>query len=68
MEWLNLYGLAFIAVIMIPNIIYAIKCKEGFENKWHNKIVELLEQIGRFGCFAYCGSSNFCTMPYYYFM
>lgn len=53
MEWLNLYGLAFIAVIMIPNIIYAIKCKDGFENKWHNKIVELLEQIGRFGCFGF---------------
>ena len=36
---------------MIPNIIFAIKCKNGFENKWNNKTVEILEQIGRFGCF-----------------
>ena len=53
MEWLNVFGTIFIVVIMIPNIIYAIKCKEGFENKWNNKIVELIEQIGRFGCFAF---------------
>lgn len=53
MEWLNIFGTIFIVVIMIPNIIYAIKCKEGFENKWNNKIVELIEQIGRFGCFAF---------------
>ena len=37
---------------MVPNIIYVIKCKEGFENKWHNKFVELMEQIGRIGCFG----------------
>ena len=35
---------------MIPNIIYALKCKNGFENKRHNKAVETVEQIGRFGC------------------
>ena len=53
MEWLNIFGTIFIVVIMIPNIIYAIKCKEGFENKWNNKKVELIEQIGRFGCFGF---------------
>ena len=53
MEWFNVYGLIFIAVIMIPNIIFAIKCKDGFENKWNNKIVEVIEQIGRFGCFGF---------------
>ncbi|MBP0958811.1 MAG: hypothetical protein J5992_01650 [Oscillospiraceae bacterium] len=37
---------------MIPNIIFAIKCKDGFQNKWNNKIVEILEQIGRYGCFG----------------
>ncbi|MGN0552722.1 MAG: hypothetical protein ACI4I1_05020 [Oscillospiraceae bacterium] len=41
------------AVIMIPNIIFAIKCKDGFENKWNNKLVETAEQIGRFGCFGF---------------
>ena len=53
MEWLNIFGVFFIAVIMIPNIIYAMKCKDGFENKWNNKIVETVEQIGRFGCFGF---------------
>lgn len=53
MEWLNIFGLLFIAIIMIPNIIYAIKCKDGFANKWQNKIVEVFEQIGRFGCFGF---------------
>lgn len=53
MNWLNIFGLIFIIIIMIPNIIYAIKCKDGFVNKWQNKTVELLEQIGRFGCFGF---------------
>lgn len=51
MKWFNWYGLIFIAVIMIPNVIFAVKCKDGFINKWNNKTVETLEQIGRFGCF-----------------
>lgn len=53
MEWFNIFGLIFIAVIMIPNIIFAIKCKGDFENMWKNKFVETIEQIGRFGCFAF---------------
>lgn len=52
MEWFNVFGLIFIIIIMIPNIIFAIKCKDGFQNKWNNKIVEILEQIGRYGCFG----------------
>lgn len=51
MGWFNIYGLIIIAVIMIPNIVFAIKIQNGFENLWHNKIVETFEQIGRFGCF-----------------
>lgn len=39
-------------IILVPNIIFAIKFKEDFENKWSNKFVEIAEQIGRFGCFA----------------
>ncbi len=53
MSWFNIYGLIFVAVIMIPNIIFAVKCKDGFENKWKNKPVEIIEQIGRFGCFGF---------------
>lgn len=53
MEWLNVFGLIMVAVIMIPNILFAMKCKDGFVNKWNNKSVETVEQIGRFGCFGF---------------
>ena len=53
MDWLNVFGLVFIAVIMIPNIIFAIKNKEGFENKRKNRFLEVAEQIGRIGCFVF---------------
>ena len=53
MEWLNVFGLVMVAVIMIPNILFAMKCKDGFVNKWNNKLVETVEQIGRFGCFGF---------------
>ena len=53
MEWLNVFGLVFMAVILIPNVIFAVTCKDGFENKWKNRTVETVEQIGRFGCFGF---------------
>lgn len=53
MEWLNVFGLVMAAVIMIPNILFAMKCKDGFVNKWNNKSVETVGQIGRFGCFGF---------------
>lgn len=49
----NEYGLLIILVFMIPNILFAIKCKGGFDNKWNSKPIELMEQIGRFGCFGF---------------
>lgn len=53
MNWLNIFGLIMVAVIMIPNILFAMKCKDGFVNKWNDKFVETVEQIGRFGCFGF---------------
>ena len=53
MSWFNIFGLIIVAIIMIPNIIFAVKCKDGFVNKWNNKGVETAEQIGRFGCFGF---------------
>lgn len=66
MKWLNVFGLAFIVVIMIPNIIFAIKCKDGFENKWNNKLVEFIEQIGRFGCFGLMRHLHFILSLMFY--
>ena len=39
MNWINPYGLFFMAVILIPNIVFAVKCPQGFENTWENKTV-----------------------------
>lgn len=53
MEWFNLFGFVFMVIIMVPNIVFAIKNKDGFENKYNNKVVEFIEQTGRFGCFVF---------------
>ena len=53
MAWFNGFGFAFMVFIMIPNIVFAIRCKDGFENKHNNKTAEIMEQIGRFGCFGF---------------
>ncbi|MGN1099341.1 MAG: hypothetical protein ACI4S9_03275 [Christensenellales bacterium] len=52
MEWFNLYGLITVAVLMIPNIICVVSDKSAFDNTYHNKAVEITEQIGRFSCFG----------------
>lgn len=62
MGWFNYYGLAVMAIVMIPNIIYAVKHKndETYDN---NKAVVVAEQIGRYGCFALM----IFNIPYTYF-
>ena len=52
MAWFNPYGFIFMVLIMIPNIVFAIKCKTGFENTYHNNKAQISEQIGRYGCFV----------------
>lgn len=37
--WINIYGLIFIAIIMITHIIFVIKYKNGFINKYNNKTI-----------------------------
>ena len=43
------YGLVIVLIMLIPNVIFALTNKDGFENNWNNKVVEILEQVGRFG-------------------
>ncbi|MDE6276212.1 MAG: hypothetical protein K2M75_06730 [Clostridia bacterium] len=50
MSWFNYYGLGFMVVIMIPNIVYALKCKSNAANTYKNKVAEIVEQISRFAC------------------
>lgn len=62
MGWFNYYGLAVMAIVMIPNIIYAVKHKND-ETHYNNKAVVVAEQIGRYGCFALM----IFNIPYTYF-
>lgn len=50
---INFFGIGVIVAILVPNVIFALKCPDGFQNPWKNKLVETLEQICRFGCFVF---------------
>ena len=63
MSWFNYYGLAIMAVIMIPNIIYAVKHKSDDANVYDNRAAVIAEQIGRYGCFVFM----IFNIPYTYF-
>ena len=63
MGWFNYYGLAIVAVIMIPNIAFAATHRDGFLNAYHNKAAEVLEQIGRYACLFFM----VFQIPYTYF-
>lgn len=63
MSWFNYYGLAVMIVIMIPNIIYAVKHKDDPADTYNNKAVVIAEQAGRYGCFVFM----IFNIPYTYF-
>lgn len=46
-SWINIFGLFIVVLMLLPNIIYAIKV-HNIENKCKNKIMNSLEQIGRY--------------------
>lgn len=48
MGWINVFGLIFVGLLLIPNIIYTIKVKNQ-QNKCTNKAMNIVEQIGRYG-------------------
>lgn len=53
MAWLNPFGLMFMVAVMVPNVIFALRCRGGFGHWWRSRPVEALEQIGRFGCLGF---------------
>ena len=63
MNWFNYSGLAIVAVIMVPNIVYAIKRKSDMTNSYPNRTILILEQLGRFGCLLFM----VFNIPYTYF-
>lgn len=50
MTWFNYGGLIIIAVMMIPNIVFAVKHKGGYQNTYQNQVAQILEQISRYAC------------------
>lgn len=63
MSWFNFWGLIIIVLILIPNIFSAVFDKSAFENKFNNKAIMILEQIGRYLCLILM----IFNIPYTYF-
>lgn len=49
LSWLNVAGLILVILLLIPNIIYGINNKDQ-KNQCTNKIMNIIEQIGRYAC------------------
>ena len=47
--WINVFGAAFVALLMVPNVVYAIKKKEE-KNLCTNRFMNGIEQVGRYAC------------------
>lgn len=47
--WINIFGAGFVILLLIPNIVYALK-NRGEKNLCADRAMNLLEQIGRYGC------------------
>lgn len=47
-NWMNLFGLMIVVVMLLPNILYAIKFRNA-KNRCNNKAMNILEQVGRYG-------------------
>lgn len=45
--WLNVFGLVMVILLLVPNIIYAVKFRDT-QNLCKNKVMNILEQIGRY--------------------
>lgn len=47
--WINVFGAGIVLLLLIPNIVYAIRSK-GEANGCTNRLMNALEQIGRYAC------------------
>ena len=47
--WINLSGAVIVILMIIPNIIYALRNKNK-KNICTNRIMNIIEQAGRYGC------------------
>lgn len=68
MNWFNYYGLIFVALIMIPNIVYGIMNKDRTVNIYKNRIAMIFEQISRYACMFFMIFNIPYTWTGFYFM
>ena len=47
--WINVFGACIVALMMIPNIIYALRNRDE-KNACTNRLMNVIEQIGRYAC------------------
>lgn len=47
--WINVFGAVIIIIMMIPNIIFAVKNKD-MTNRCDSRLMNVIEQIGRYAC------------------
>ena len=47
--WINWFGLAIVVLMLIPNIVYAVKERDA-KNLCESRALNILEQLGRYGC------------------
>lgn len=52
MSWFNYYGLVIVGIILLPNIIWALKHKDDGTSVYKNRIAAVTEQLGRYCCIA----------------
>ncbi len=47
--WINLFGAVIVAVMLVPNVIYALRNRDE-RNLCENRPMNVLEQAGRYAC------------------
>ena len=47
--WINVFGAAIVILMLVPNIIYALKNKDE-KNLCSSTLINVMEQIGRYAC------------------
>ena len=52
-DWFNEFGLVIMIVMVLPSLFFYWKRAEDFQNKFKCGRLEVLEQIGRYGSFAF---------------
>ena len=66
--WINVFEAIIVVLMLVPNVVYALK-NRGEENRCTNRWMNLLEQIGRYGCIAFMwfpllvGKFSFRSVP-----